>query len=255
MWNKIKTTSKMNYRIYILILLVVAMGCSKMEDNYKQYLVETIYPGKVSNVKAEIGIEKVYLKWNPPTDPKSSRILVKYTAVDSVITDSIVTNIVITGLTESRGYEFDVSSLDDYGNKSVSEFVTAKPFTQAYVDNNIVPSIPLYSFTTKTTAGVKTSTGLIKWEKLTTSIMKYIKGNYTLSIVGGKTYSGECLEKIVNKKKVVGTVEIELPEEDLHGKNLNFSYTMSFLPLQSNGKAIVDTVTVTINSDKIKIIN
>jgi hypothetical protein len=246
---------KMKINITVVILIGILWGCSKMEDNYKQYIEETIYPGKVSNLKAQIGIERVYLKWDAPTDPKSSRIMVKYTETDSVITDSIVTKITISGLTESRGYEFDVSSLDDYGNKSVSSFVTVKPFSKIYVDNNILPTIPTFTFTTttkkdpKTNLYVTTSTGLIKWEKISTSIMKFAKGNYSLSVTGVGDFSGNLAE--IKK----GIVEISLPDVDLHGKAIQFNYTIGLLPLQSDGKPIADTVTFNVNTDKIKMIN
>jgi hypothetical protein len=237
----------MSAKKYIFILLAVLMGCTEMEDNYKQYTEETIYPGKVSRVVAKVGIEQIYLSWKSPTDPKSSRIMVKYTEKDSVITDSIVSKIVITGLTESRGYDFYICSLDDYGNKSVSTSANAKPMMRSYVENNVKPTKPTFTYSSTK------ATGTIKWEKLTTSIMKFAKGNYRLSIVGGNTFTGDLIEKKSVTTK--GIVEISLPDVDLHGKAIQFNYTIGLLPLQSDGKPIADTVTFNVNTDKIKMIN
>jgi hypothetical protein len=240
----LKTLKQMKTMNYIFILLIALMGCTKMEDNYKQYLEETIYPGKVSNVKAQIGIERIYLDWIPPTDPKSSRIMVKYTEVDSVVTDSIVSNIIISGLKESRGYEFAVSSLDEYGNKSVSEVVTAKPIMQSYVDNNVVPSKPTFTYRTIS----KVPTGTIKWEKLTTSVMKYLYGNYKLSLASGEVFSGDLIE---TKK---GVIELPFPGVNLSAQTFLLEYTMVFVPLQTNGKPIVDVVSRSVSTDKIIIV-
>ena len=72
MMKKIKT-------IAYLILLVSIAACSKMDDNYKQYLeMDRIYSPKISNLEAIVGLKKATLLWENPPGNIATKILVDY---------------------------------------------------------------------------------------------------------------------------------------------------------------------------------
>src|SRR5690554_6939164 len=86
-------------RIGILLVLMAHYGCESMDDNYKQYIEEYNYSGKIDSLRVYPGYERVILAWDNPKDQKSKTIRVIY-GVDSTVVnyDSMVDSVSIEGL-------------------------------------------------------------------------------------------------------------------------------------------------------------
>ena len=122
------------YLVAIAFLtLMSTVSCKDMDDNYKQYLEDIpTYSPAVRNLTAvspEAG--SLTLKWEIIDDThliKSIRILVKKTATDVKTIDipEVVTEYTVTGL-DLQGYEFDVYTVDGFGNLSIPVIETFTP--------------------------------------------------------------------------------------------------------------------------------
>ena len=115
------------------LTLMSTVSCKDMDDNYKQYLEDIpTYSPAVRNLTAtspEAG--SLTLKWEIVDDThliKSIRILVKKTATDVKTIDipEVVTEYTVTGL-DLQGYEFDVYTVDGFGNLSIPVIETFTP--------------------------------------------------------------------------------------------------------------------------------
>ena len=123
--------------IYIIAIgcmaLITATSCQDMEDNYKEYLdnIPTYAPA-VRNLRAvspEPG--NLTLMWDIVDDThliKSMRIVVKKTATDkrTIEIPEVVTEYTVTDL-ELQGYEFEVFTIDNFGNLSIPVTETFTP--------------------------------------------------------------------------------------------------------------------------------
>ena len=123
--------------IYIIsivcMVLVTATSCKDMDDNYKEYLdnIPTYAPA-VRNLRAvspEPGA--LTLIWDIVDDThliKTMRIVVKKTATDirSIEIPEVVTQYTVTDL-ELQGYEFEVFTIDGFGNLSIPVTETFTP--------------------------------------------------------------------------------------------------------------------------------
>ncbi|MBR2235827.1 MAG: DUF4998 domain-containing protein [Bacteroidaceae bacterium] len=124
---------------YFVCGCVVACGiamttsCKDMDDNYADYLANVpTYSPAVRNLKAvspESGT--LTLSWDIVDDThrvKAIRILAKKTADDVQTYDiqQVVTEYTISGL-ELQGYEFDVYTIDGFGNLSIPVSETFTP--------------------------------------------------------------------------------------------------------------------------------
>ena len=123
--------------IYIIsivcMVLVTATSCKDMDDNYKEYLdnIPTYAPA-VRNLRAvssEPG--SLTLIWDIVDDThliKSMRIVVKKTATDmrTIEIPEVVTQYTVTDL-ELQGYEFEVFTIDGFGNLSIPVTETFTP--------------------------------------------------------------------------------------------------------------------------------
>ena len=115
------------------MVLFTATSCKDMDDNYREYLdnVPTYAPA-VRNLRAvsqEPG--NLTLMWDIVDDThliKSMRIVVKKTATDKRTIDipEVVTEYTVTDL-ELQGYEFEVFTIDGYGNLSIPITETFTP--------------------------------------------------------------------------------------------------------------------------------
>lgn len=137
---------KIKKNILLVFLSVAALllnhGCDSMEDNYKQYLGEYNYSGKINNLRTYAGYERVILAWDNPKDQKSKSIMIIYGADSTVVTyDSMVDSVSIDGLNAGTGYEFIVYSLDADKNMSVPSKITAFPVSKEYVESLTPPTI------------------------------------------------------------------------------------------------------------------
>ena len=117
------------------MLLLTAASCKDMDDNYREYLdnIPTYAPA-VRNLRAvshEPG--NLTLIWDIVDEThliKSMRIVVKKTATDmrTIEIPEVVTEYTVTDL-ELQGYEFEVYTIDGFGNlsKPVTETFTPIP--------------------------------------------------------------------------------------------------------------------------------
>ena len=121
----------------VLCVLLLALGvssCSNMDELYKDYLTGSIYSGKISDLKATAGNQRVLLQWTNPVDQISKRIKVVYGETDEVIeTDELVDELYIDGLTMAS-YEFKVYTIDAYGNLSIPTSITKSVFTSSMIE-------------------------------------------------------------------------------------------------------------------------
>ena len=129
-------------RIGILLVVMAHYGCESMDDNYKQYVEEYNYSGKIDSLRVYPGYERVILAWDNPKDQKSKSIRIVY-GVDSTVVnyDSMVDSVSIEGLNAGTGYEFIVYTLDAQQNLSVPTYITAFPVSQAFVDGLTPPMV------------------------------------------------------------------------------------------------------------------
>lgn len=129
------------YIVGSLLLFAGLIGCEDMDDNYKQYLQEYNYSGKVEALRSYIGFERIALAWDVPKDQKSKQILVEYGAdKQQKLFDHMVDSVVIDGLDAVTGYDFAVYTLDNAGNRSVPATITALPISRTVVDNLVPPT-------------------------------------------------------------------------------------------------------------------
>ena len=115
------------------MVLFTATSCKDMDDNYREYLdnVPTYAPA-VRNLRAvsqEPG--NLTLMWDIVDDThliKSMRIVVKKTANDTrtIEIPEVVTEYTVTDL-ELQGYEFEVFTIDGFGNLSKPVIETFTP--------------------------------------------------------------------------------------------------------------------------------
>ena len=114
-------------------LLLATTSCEDMDENYREYLdnIPTYAPA-VRNLRAvspEPG--NLTLMWDIVDDThliKTMRIVVKKTATEKQVIEipQVVTEYTVTGL-ELQGYEFEVFTIDDFGNLSIPVTETFTP--------------------------------------------------------------------------------------------------------------------------------
>jgi hypothetical protein len=115
------------------MILVSATSCEDMDENYREYLdnIPTYAPA-VRNLRAQSPEPgKLTLMWDIVDETnliKSMRIVVKKTATDmrSIDIPEVVTEYTVTDL-ELQGYEFDVYTIDGFGNLSIPVTETFTP--------------------------------------------------------------------------------------------------------------------------------
>lgn len=125
--------------LYIL-LAVLFISCSKMDDTYKEYVVPggIIYVGKADSVKVYPGRERLNITWLRGTDPNTREAViywnnkadslvlpVKETSPKDVVTASI------TNLPENS-YTFSIYTRDNAGNSSIRVDVQGISYGQQY---------------------------------------------------------------------------------------------------------------------------
>ena len=119
--------------VLICTLMFAATSCEDMDENYREYLdnIPTYAPA-VRNLRAvspEPG--NLTLMWDIVDDThliKTMRIVVKKTATEKQVIEipQVVTEYTVTGL-ELQGYEFEVFTIDDFGNLSIPVTETFTP--------------------------------------------------------------------------------------------------------------------------------
>lgn len=112
----------------VLCVLLLALGvssCSNMDELYKDYLTGSIYSGKVSDLTATAGNERVLLQWTNPKDQISKRIKVVYGEPEEIVeTESLVDELYIENL--SMG-SYEVYGLYDGTSTAICRFPYRSP--------------------------------------------------------------------------------------------------------------------------------
>ncbi len=133
----------------VIGIVASAVSCGRMNDVHKEYRNETIYSGKVSNLRGYAGIEQVYLAWKNPKDYKSKSILIEYYAFedsveykyfpeDEIFKDGEIKldSVCIDGLKHDAMYTFNVYTLDIDSNKSIVVPISVTPMTRAKAEGS-----------------------------------------------------------------------------------------------------------------------
>jgi F5/8 type C domain. len=183
----------------ILMALLCYSGCESMDDNYKQYLGEYNYSGKIDSLRVYPGFERVVLAWDNPKDQKSKTIRIVY-GVDSTVLnyDTLVDSVSIEGLDAGTGYEFTVYTLDEHNNMSIPTSITAFPVSQIIVDGLTPPSVVVQ------TIGADQFISVVGLSNVTMSFSGKIE--YTVTSENGFSESGE-----VELPEMVGKNQIDVP--------------------------------------------
>lgn len=226
------------YRVICALSMIGIMSCESMDDNYKQYLNETDYSGKVLKLRCYLGYQRIALAWDNPKDQKSKSILIEYGADKQQKTfDALVDTVVIEGLDAGTGYEFSVYTLDHAGNRSVPASITALPVTKDMADN-LVP--PTCSYTKVN--GVPA----IHWVTLSAVSMTYCKKSYieySVTATDG-TVVKQGVIKNEKEESVTPVNDYTLPAPELViGEEYKVDFTVHVYPISSN-ILTMDTVPV-----------
>ncbi len=159
--------------IGILLLGVVVMSCSKM-DEYKKFTdgKEISYAGKADTVKVFSGMNRVKISWMLLSDPKINKTVIYW----GNRSDSVVVNVerkpgvetlsyLLEGLKEGN-YSFELVTYDNLGHKSVPAFKSAKVYGDKYVSSLLDRALLSTELVTQNTIMLKwgdaeaTSTGV-----------------------------------------------------------------------------------------------
>ena len=220
-------------QIIIVVLLWNCFSCEEIEDNYKKYTTETVYPGKADSLRTYIGIEKVYLAWEKPTDVKTQKMVIKYSEKDSIISETIIDTIVVSGLDSGDSYTFEIFSIDSNLNQSVKEYVDLLPVSQDWISKNITLPKPQIS----PTDGVNIEQLTFSWVSLNDNFKVYKDGlEYTFKDSDGNIISTDITEE---NNVTAGNINLTLSNLDPN-KTYTLSYKMTFSPRVDN-KTIIDT--------------
>lgn len=211
----------------ILLALLSNYGCDSMEDNFKQYLKEYNYSGKIDSLRVYPGFERVILAWNNPKDQKSKSIKIVYGPDSTVVTyDSLVDSVSIEGLDAGTGYEFIVYTMDAKNNLSVPTSITAFPVSKAFVNALTPPSIIVQAI------GADQYITVIG----TSNVLMRFAGDieYTVTGADGFTQSGS-----VQWPEKTGATQVDLPVAGmgitfLPPGEYTFSYKVSVFPIVGN---------------------
>ena len=211
---------------YLLFFAFGWMGCEKMDSNYKQYLNEYDYSGKISNLRCYLGYERIILAWDNPIDQKSKTILIEYEdGKQQKEYDSLVDSVSIDGLTSGSGYSFTVYTLDNVGNRSVPVSITALPVSKAFVESLDAPTCNL----------VQTKEGLyaIRWSNLSSILMRFA-GTIKYEIKGADGFVKSGVE------------EVEIYDTDKEGNKTLKEVSDFTLPIEGLQKGVEYTVNFTV---------
>lgn len=215
-----------------IFLAGLIAGCESIDDNYKQYLEEYNYSGKISNLKVAVGFQRAILTWDNPTDQKSKTSLIVF-GKDSIAFDQLVDSVSISGLNSGSGYDFSVFTLDAYGNRSVPISISALPVSQDFVDRLTIPGCRI------TKSGTKIG---IAWSNLSNVSMQFAgKIEYQVSGSNNLSIASEALVTTATKTKAVSQHTIWIPELKT-GQTYTVSYSVSVWPVLS--KNITEDIVV-----------
>ncbi|MEP3836223.1 MAG: DUF4998 domain-containing protein [Algibacter sp.] len=225
---------KINNLFIIVMLLVLCFSCEEQDENYKQYLTETVYPGKADSLRTYIGVEKVYLAWDAPTDAKAERMVIKFGETDSIISETIIDTIVVSGLNSGDTYNFQIFSVDKDDNQSIKLYADLYPVSKDWISKNMFISNPQIL----PSDGVNVNSLTFSWTALDNDVMKYKDGlEFTLIDSDGNSVFIDPAN--ISNDVAGGKLVIEVPNLDID-KTYTVAYKMLFSPRVDN-KIILDT--------------
>lgn len=228
--KKIKST----LIVGILLAFLGSYGCDSMEDNFKQYLEEYNYSGRIDSLRVYPGFERVVLAWNNPKDQKSKTIKVVYGPDSTVLTyDSLVDSISIENLTAGTGYEFIVYTLDANKNLSIPVSITAFPVSQAFVDALTPPTAVVQAI------GPDQYISLVGVSNVLMRFSGHIE--YDIKGPGGFTVSDNIyLPELIGESQINIPVSSIIPFPFLPEGEYTFDYKVSVRPILGNLVSIDD---------------
>ena len=227
------------YWMACILSVMGIVGCESMDDNYKQYLNEYNYSGKILNLRCYLGYQRVALAWDNPKDQKSKKIMIEYGAEKLQKTfDSLVDTVVIEGLNAGTGYDFTVYTLDNAGNHSVPVSVTALPVSKDMADNLVPPTC------TYVKVGGEPAIHWVTLSAVSMSFCKQSRIEYSVTAADGSVVK-QGVFRNANEESLVSLNEYTLPVPELEaGKEYNVDFTVYVYPVSSN-IVTMDAVPVT----------
>lgn len=128
--------NKRKYIIYLFFAVVALLtGCNEsLEDTYSDYAGDgkNRYVAKCSDLDIVPGWERLILSWVNGTDATVDKIKVAWLfdgKRDSVFLPNTSTSFVLTDLVDGT-YQFYVSAVDKFGNESLIETYSGRPYTR-----------------------------------------------------------------------------------------------------------------------------
>ncbi|MFV0505967.1 MAG: DUF4998 domain-containing protein [Bacteroidales bacterium] len=215
-----------------LISVVLLCSCENMYENQQKYEGEVVYPGKFDTIVGHIGFERVEIDLMRAGRIPSSQMHLgkaKKTKVvyddKEIIIDSLTSYVNVTGLTQSRPYNFKVYAIDEHGNESVPKEISLIPYTKSDLINLAIspPRIKIFP-----------SSAIVEWKgSLSSILMDFYGFKYSYVNKEGKKISGE---RVANTSFFVTKIEA--------GRQVDVSVDYKVIP-RVNRISIIDTVTFT----------
>lgn len=222
----------------VIGIIASAVSCGRMNDIHDKYRNETIYSGKVANLRSYAGIERAYLAWDNPVDYKSKSILIEYYAYEDTVYKALFDDVfvngritldstVIEGLVHNAAYTFNVYTLDADSNKSITVSTMVTPMTRSTAEGSNGYVITYAEGAYDTWEGVQPSEGRVVFTKDKNQ-------NVSETFIKPTSNKGNITFKIGNLtntwSKWAGGVAYSL--KDLNGNELAYGKEVS-LPLDS----------------------
>lgn len=234
----------------LLITMLTFHACESMDDNFREYLGEYNYSGKITNLRVYPGYERVVLAWDNPKDQKSKTIKIVYGPDSTEIAyDSMVDSVSVDGLVAGTGYEFIVYTLDDKNNISVPVSVTAFPISSSFVETLTSPSLVIE---------VQNNEQVISLIGLSNVLMRFA-GKIDYAIAGPNDFFTEgeidITDEVISTDPNTGLIvyntinNLSIPVTDLGYELLppgeyTFTYTVAVWPIIGN-QISIDQVELT----------
>lgn len=179
-----------NIILSLLVLTALMWSCEDMYDKQGKYEGEIVYPAKYDTVIGYIGFERVEIDLMKAGRIPSSEILLgkakktKITYDDKeIVIDSLVSWVNITGLTQSKLYRFNITTVDEYGNESVPQEIALIPFTSTDLAGYAV---------TPPRVMASPSAAVVDWPNgISSVLMNYYGLKFSYKDKEGNTQSGE----------------------------------------------------------------
>ena len=126
-----------------ILLTLVFSACKKADSEYKQYVRDMYYPGKVLDAEAQSGKDRVKLSWRNSNDPNVVKVKIFWNNYADTIERDITPGTerfsiilepphVVKAPLEENSYYFIIRTYDDKGNASVPVEVAGKVYGKRY---------------------------------------------------------------------------------------------------------------------------